>query len=179
MHTAIAHCTAAACRIVDDAPSRRSLRCWSRKQIKLMTFEMGRSFVVGYGDDGGPRNVHHRASTCQGGTASACGWDLYNSASPNGVQLIGALVGGPSATERYNDSRLNYVQNLVSIEYNAGRWQGACAIRTELHVNSQQNLVLGSAFPVPPPCLACTLYVSLWAHPPPASRCLQPAASGR
>jgi hypothetical protein len=113
---------------VDDLPSRRSLRCWSRKQVRLMTGEMGRSFVVGYGSDGGPRFAHHRASTCPG-DGGACNWDTYWSDSPNGEALIGALVGGPNAEEEYKDSRLNYIQNLVSIEYNAGGSLAAAAAR--------------------------------------------------
>jgi hypothetical protein len=114
-------------RIVDDLPSRRSLRCWSRKQVKLMTSELGRSFVVGYGDDGGPRFIHHRASSCGGDGSSACNWDTYWSDLPNGEALIGALVSGPSAEEEYRDSRLDYIQNLVSIEYNAGGRSPPCA----------------------------------------------------
>ncbi len=91
-----------------------------------MTGEMGRSFVVGYGSDGGPRFIHHRASSCAGFGGSACNWDTYWADSPNGEALIGALVGGPNGEEEFKDSRLNYIQNLVSIEYNAGGSHSCC-----------------------------------------------------
>jgi hypothetical protein len=40
--------------------------------------------------------------------------------------LYGALVGGPDKSDKYTDSRTNYVQNEVTIDYNAG-FTGALA----------------------------------------------------
>lgn len=55
-----------------------------------------------------------------------CDWATYNSPNPNGQVINGALVGGPDNEDRYVDSRKNYVQNEVALDYNAG-FQAALA----------------------------------------------------
>jgi len=39
---------------------------------------------------------------------------------PNPHILTGALVGGPDDTDKYEDSRKDYVHNEVAMDYNAG-----------------------------------------------------------
>ncbi len=39
---------------------------------------------------------------------------------PNPSVLIGALVGGPDNNDRFSNSRANYVENEVGLDYNAG-----------------------------------------------------------
>ena len=82
------------------------------------------SFIVGW-DDSSPTRPHHAAASCPI-DGSTCGWDDYNSSGPNPLILYGALVGGPDASDNYNDDRSDYIHNEQTIDYNAG-WQGALA----------------------------------------------------
>uniref|UniRef100_A0A0E0KY14 Endoglucanase n=1 Tax=Oryza punctata TaxID=4537 RepID=A0A0E0KY14_ORYPU len=73
------------------------------------------SYMVGYGSRY-PAEVHHRAAslpsiksspakvTCKGG------FDYLNKGSPDPNVIAGAIVGGPDANDRYNDSRQNFQQ---------------------------------------------------------------------
>jgi len=93
--------------------------CWARKQANYILGDTGRSFVVGYGVNP-PGSYHHRGSSCFGPTAQ-CGFDLgFNSPKPNPNVLTGALVGGPGAQDGYVDSRENYMQAEVAVDFNAG-----------------------------------------------------------
>ncbi|KAI3855316.1 hypothetical protein MKX03_026969 [Papaver bracteatum] len=74
------------------------------------------SYMVGMGSSY-PQKVHHRGAsivsikkdptpvTCKGGFDS---W--FNKDAPNPNVLEGALVGGPDASDAYDDSRTNYMQ---------------------------------------------------------------------
>ena len=61
-------------------------------------------------------------------TTRLCTWNDYNEATPNPNVLMGALVGGPDASDNYADKRDDYIQNEVACDYNAG-FQSAVAGR--------------------------------------------------
>ena len=74
------------------------------------------SFVGGYGTNY-PKNPHHRASSCPD-PPTYCEW---GGAEPFPHVLEGALVGGPGAPDdQYNDDRNDYIENEVTLDYNAG-----------------------------------------------------------
>ena len=60
----------------------------------------------------------------------SCGWEFYNSGSPNSHTLVGALVGGPDQNGVYTDTRQNELGNSVMIEYNAGFQSVLAGIQT-------------------------------------------------
>nr|XP_010920986.2 endoglucanase 15 [Elaeis guineensis] len=80
----------------------------------------GLSYMVGFGTNY-PAKVHHRGASivsikndpkpvsCQQGFS-----DWFNKDAPNPNVLVGAIVGGPDATDGYSDSRSNYQQNEPS-----------------------------------------------------------------
>lgn len=74
--------------------------------------DTGRSFLIGYGDNP-PGHPHHR--TAQG---SYC--NNMNEPSDFRHTLYGALVGGPDASDGYNDTVSDYTVNEVACDYNAG-----------------------------------------------------------
>lgn len=82
------------------------------KQVNYALGSTGRSFVCGFGENF-PENPHHR--TAQG---SYC--DNKNIPSPARHTLYGALVGGPDASDNYEDNVEDYNKNEVACDYNAG-----------------------------------------------------------
>ncbi len=79
----------------------------------------GSSYEVGFGTNS-PHNVHHR--TAHGSWAN----DL-NTPAGNRHTIYGALVGGPKGPDdAYSDSRQDFQQNEVALDYNAG-FTGALA----------------------------------------------------
>jgi hypothetical protein len=70
------------------------------------------SYVVGYGENY-PVNVHHR-------TAHSSYKNDLDYPETNAHILYGALVGGPTQSGEYEDSRGNYINNEVATDYNAG-----------------------------------------------------------
>ena len=74
--------------------------------------DTGFSYLIGFGDSY-PKNPHHR--TAQGSYA-----DNMNEPSSARHTLIGALVGGPDASDGYRDEVSNYNNNEVACDYNAG-----------------------------------------------------------
>ncbi|MEV0649178.1 glycoside hydrolase family 9 protein [Phytomonospora sp. NPDC050363] len=71
------------------------------------------SYLMGFGANP-PKNPHHR-------TAHGSWSDNINEPVQSRHNLVGALVGGPSAAnDQYTDSRDNYVMNEVATDYNAG-----------------------------------------------------------
>ncbi|XP_066365030.1 endoglucanase 14-like [Miscanthus floridulus] len=77
------------------------------------------SYMVGYGARF-PEQVHHRGAsvpsiksspgkiTCKGG------FGYYSRDAPNPNVIVGAIVGGPDGSDRYDDSRRNYQQTEPS-----------------------------------------------------------------
>ena len=102
--------------------------CPSNKVQKYMNFcesqinyalgSSGRSFMVGFGTNP-PQHPHHR--TAQGSWA-----DNMNEPNYHRHTLYGALVGGPSQSDGYNDTVSDYTANEVACDYNAG-FTGALA----------------------------------------------------
>lgn len=81
------------CAAVDPTNSNR-YECWARSQAKyvLGSDGVGRSFVVGFGDNP-PVQAHHRAASCPEAPAT-CTFDNFNLNAANPHILYGALVGG-------------------------------------------------------------------------------------
>eukprot|EP00112_Aurelia_sp_Birch-Aquarium-sp1_P010471 Seg2234.1 transcript_id=Seg2234.1/GoldUCD/mRNA.D3Y31 product="Endoglucanase A" protein_id=Seg2234.1/GoldUCD/D3Y31 len=102
-------------------------RKFARSQIHYMLGDAGRSYVVGFGKNP-PTKPHHTSSSCPNAPAS-CGWNNFNSASPNPQVLYGALVGGPDNNDSYFDDRKDYVKNEVACDYNAGFQSAVAALR--------------------------------------------------
>jgi endoglucanase len=70
------------------------------------------SYLIGYGNNY-PRNPHHR-------TAHGSWLNSMGNPTANRNLLIGALVGGPDESDRWEDDRSDWVRNEVAINYNAG-----------------------------------------------------------
>ena len=98
----------------DGCPDKKSGDYWdfAVAQADYALGSTGFSYVVGYGDDY-PQHIHHR--TAQG---SYCN----NMNEPGNARhvLVGALVGGPDASDNYKDEVSNYNTNEVACDYNAG-----------------------------------------------------------
>lgn len=88
----------------------------------------GRSYVVGYGPNP-PTQPHHRGASCPQ-LGQECTWDYFQSRDPNPHTLYGALVGGPDGSDQYEDTRGNFMQNEVAVDYNGG-FTGARACGAE------------------------------------------------
>ncbi|XP_038057262.1 endoglucanase 4-like [Patiria miniata] len=102
----------------------RKYQDFAKQQINYMLGDGGRSFVVGFGNNP-PHSPHHRASSCPDFPAH-CGWSNLNDPDPNLHVLEGALVGGPDINDGFVNDRLDYIQNEVATDYNAG-FQSALA----------------------------------------------------
>ncbi|KAF4527169.1 hypothetical protein B566_EDAN006094 [Ephemera danica] len=100
------------------------------KQVHYILGDTGRSFMIGFGTNY-PRKPHHSASSCPDMPAP-CGWEQHAAPGNNPQILIGALVGGPDRNDIYNDTRNNWNQNDVGIDYNAG-FQSLIAGLMQLH----------------------------------------------
>lgn len=84
---------------------------WQRQMDYLLgDNNLGMSYLIGYGDKY-PTHPHHRGS----------GQNLSSDKDTSNQKYIlwGALVGGPSADDSYNDVTNDYVKNEVAIDYNA------------------------------------------------------------
>ena len=100
-----------------DSAKKTAYRAWGESQIDYMLGAGGRSMVVGYGVNP-PVRPHHRGASCP--VSGPCGWNFFNDVSPNPQVLYGALVGGPGQGDTLDDSRSNYKENEVALDYNAG-----------------------------------------------------------
>lgn len=98
----------------DKCPSAKSADYWkfAESQINYALGSSGRSFVVGFGENA-PEHPHHR--TAQGSYSNN-----MNEPSSHRHTLYGALVGGPDASDNYNDTVSDYTANEVACDYNAG-----------------------------------------------------------
>ncbi|CAI5963419.1 unnamed protein product [Closterium sp. NIES-65] len=101
------------CQGVSFSPSQITAFAQSQVDYLLGSNPLALSFMVGFGT-AFPQKVHHRAAsivsfntdpspvTCQGGNTT-----YLQSASANPNVLVGAIVGGPNATDGFLDSRLH------------------------------------------------------------------------
>jgi endoglucanase len=107
-----------------DPVTARKYACFARGQVRYALGDTGRSFVVGYGANP-PVRPHHRAASCPAFEPGTAGQDrphcdgraAFNNPGPNPNVLTGALVGGPSAGDAYEDRRDDYVRNEVALDY--------------------------------------------------------------
>ncbi|KAG1338723.1 endoglucanase 3 [Cocos nucifera] len=82
------------------------------------------SYMVGYGARY-PQRIHHRASSLPsvaahpGRIPCSTGFAALNSPAPNPNVLVGAVVGGPDAQDRFPDQRSDYEQSEPATYINA------------------------------------------------------------
>ncbi|MBQ9946992.1 MAG: glycoside hydrolase family 9 protein [Oscillospiraceae bacterium] len=95
-----------------SASKRQTYKDFFESQIDYALGSTGRSFVVGFGVNP-PEHPHHR--TAQGSWA-----DNMNEPNYHRHTLYGALVGGPTSNDGYNDTVSDYNCNEVACDYNAG-----------------------------------------------------------
>lgn len=62
--------------------------------------------MVGFGKNY-PTKPHHGGASCPP-PDEECGWDYLHIEKPNPNIILGALVGGPSKNDEYEDNRSNY-----------------------------------------------------------------------
>ncbi|MCR4671481.1 MAG: glycoside hydrolase family 9 protein [Saccharofermentans sp.] len=89
-----------------------SYQKFAESQINYALGSSGRSYVVGFGENA-PEHPHHR--TAQGSYSNN-----MNEPGSHRHTLYGALVGGPDASDGYNDTVSDYTANEVACDYNAG-----------------------------------------------------------
>ncbi|KAK6177430.1 hypothetical protein SNE40_015534 [Patella caerulea] len=95
-------------------------RKWAQSQINYILGQNNKcfSYVIGFGKSY-PKNPHHRSASCPDIPAPCSEANLHTpGASPH--LLIGAMVGGPDASDKYEDKREDYVHNEVACDYNSG-----------------------------------------------------------
>ena len=95
-----------------DAARMKAYISFAESQCNYALGSSGRSFVVGFGENP-PQHPHHR--TAQGSWSNN-----MNEPGNHRHTLYGALVGGPDASDGYDDSVSNYTTNEVATDYNAG-----------------------------------------------------------
>lgn len=91
---------------------------WALGQMEYLIGDnpIGRSYVVGYGDNAA-KFPHHRA---------ASGLTMAEDPADHKHVLWGALVGGPDNKDQHNDVTKDWIYNEVTIDYNAA-FVGAAA----------------------------------------------------
>ena len=99
-----------------------------------------RSYICGFGTNP-PVNPHHR--TAHGSWANS----ISTPAETRHI-LYGALVGGPDASDNYQDVRSDYVMNEVACDYNSGL-VSALAKMTDLYGGSPHDNFPGPAWFTP------------------------------
>jgi len=107
--------------LAGDEGKSETFREYALGQMEYMLGSTGRSFVVGFGTNP-PTQPHHASSSCPVDPSETCDWGTFNSPDPNPHVLYGALVGGPGDLndDTLNDKRNDYIENEVTLDYNAG-----------------------------------------------------------
>lgn len=95
-----------------SAAKKNTYTEFAESQINYILGDTGFSFMIGFGENY-PQSPHHR--TAQGSYA-----DNMNEPARERHVLYGALVGGPDATDHYNDAVSDFTANEVACDYNAG-----------------------------------------------------------
>lgn len=85
---------------------------FAKSQTDYALGSSGRSYEIGFGVNP-PQHPHHR-------TAHSSWCDTQKVPDFHRHTLVGALVGGPSSADAYDDDIANYVTNEVACDYNAG-----------------------------------------------------------
>ncbi|CAL1546350.1 unnamed protein product [Lymnaea stagnalis] len=113
-------------------------RTWGVEQINYILGDNRHaggcfSYQIGYGSKY-PTQPHHRAASCPDKPAPCSDAQLTDSG-PSPQTLVGAIVGGPEASDYYFDDREDYILNEVATDYNSG-FQGALAAIVHLEVTN-------------------------------------------
>ena len=101
-------------RILDDNDSKK--KEYINFVINQINYILGDNplninYVVG-AEENSPKAVHHRAASYTYSTDGLPSFNVYT--------LYGALAGGPSEDDVYEDLRTDYRKNEVAMDYNAG-----------------------------------------------------------
>lgn len=109
-----AFCALAYSDLITDPVKKKRYKDFGIRQINYALGDNpnNRSYVCGFGVNP-PTKPHHR--TAHG----AWGNNVLDRPIENRHILYGALVGGPSASDTYTDSRGDYISNEVATDYNA------------------------------------------------------------
>ena len=96
-----------------NASKKTTYKTFAERQIKYMLGDNPRtsSYIIGFGVNS-PQNPHHR--TAHGSWANSIGTPSYTR-----HILHGAMVGGPSSSDSYQDVRTDYTMNEVACDYDA------------------------------------------------------------
>lgn len=91
---------------------------WAKGQMEYLlgNNNAGTAYVVGFNENA-VKYPHHRA---------ASGLTMAEDTREQKHVLYGALVGGPDASDKHNDTTADWIYNEVTIDYNAA-FVGACA----------------------------------------------------
>jgi hypothetical protein len=113
------------CLQVAEAGIREAdCRAFAEKQMGYIMGDTGRSFIVGWGVNP-PTHAHHRAASCP--ITGPCSYEVdYEKPDPNPNVIVGALVGGPDRNDVFSDSRQDWEETEVGLDYNAA-YQGVLA----------------------------------------------------
>ena len=97
------------------------MRAFVKQQVDYILGKNSKnfSFMVGFGPNF-PRRPHHAGASCPVNIQQKCDSSYFYRDAPNPIVLHGAIVGGPDQNDNFNDQRDDYVQNEVSLNYNAG-----------------------------------------------------------
>lgn len=104
----------------------KRLRAIAKRQVDYLLGDnpMRMSYMVGYGPSY-PRRIHHRGSSLPSVAVHpakiqcSSGFSIMKSQSPNPNILVGAVVGGPDAHDRFPDQRSDYEQSEPATYINA------------------------------------------------------------
>ncbi|KAJ0979774.1 hypothetical protein J5N97_015248 [Dioscorea zingiberensis] len=104
----------------------KKLRAIAKRQVDYLLGEnpMRMSYMVGYGSKY-PKRIHHRGSSLPSIAAHparigcSAGFSVLGSSAPNPNLLVGAVVGGPDAQDRFPDQRSDYEQSEPATYINA------------------------------------------------------------
>lgn len=104
----------------------KTLRRIAKRQVDYILGDnpLKMSYMVGYGSRY-PERIHHRGSSLPSVAAHpakipcSAGFSLMNSGAPNPNVLVGAVVGGPDANDRFPDQRSDYEQSEPATYINA------------------------------------------------------------
>lgn len=86
------------------------MRLYMQMDYMLGINPLGRSFMVGFGNNP-PKQAHHRGASVPvlpPNTVVNCPMsfvDWFNKDTPNPNELTGAILGGPDRTDKFNDKR--------------------------------------------------------------------------
>ncbi|KAJ6795649.1 endoglucanase 17-like [Iris pallida] len=104
----------------------KKLRSIAKRQVDYLLGDNPNkmSYMVGYGTRY-PQRIHHRGSSLPSVSAHPAripcrtGFTALNSGAPNPNLLVGAVVGGPDARDRFPDQRTDYEQSEPATYINA------------------------------------------------------------